>query len=54
LSRERDPSVFLRMLDRAHEFTARLAFGDLDALIATLTVCNAFDDSERRIMKLPK
>lgn len=53
LSRERDPSVFVRMLDRAHEFTARLAFRDLDALITTLTVCNAFDDSERRIMKLP-
>ncbi len=53
LSRDRDPSVFLRMLDHAHEFTARLAFGDLDDLLATLTTCNAFDDSELRRLRLP-
>jgi hypothetical protein len=53
LSHEQDSSVYLRMLDRAHEFTARLEFDDLDALIATLETCNAFDDSELRIMKLP-
>lgn len=53
LSRERDPTVFVRMLDHAHEFTARLDFHDLEQLLATLKSCNAFDDSERRIMKLP-
>jgi hypothetical protein len=53
LSRAQDASVYLRMLDHAHEFTSRLALGDLDALIATLRSCNAFDDSELRIMKLP-
>lgn len=53
LSHARDSGVYLRMLDHAHEFTARLDFEDLDALIATLESCNAFDDSELRIMKLP-
>lgn len=53
LSRQRDPTVFVRMLDHAHEFTARLDFRDLERLLATLASCNAFDDSERRIMKLP-
>jgi hypothetical protein len=53
LSRAQDPSVYIRMLDHAHEFTARLELGDLDALVATLESCNAFDDSELRIMKLP-
>jgi Fic family protein len=53
LSRQSDPSVYVRMLDHAHEFTARLDFGDLGQLLATLESCNAFDDSERRIMKLP-
>ena len=41
------------MLDHAHEFTARLELSDIDTLIATLESCNAFDDSELRIMKLP-
>jgi hypothetical protein len=53
LSRAQDSGTYLRMLDHAHEFTARLEFEDLDALIATLESCNAFDDSELRIMKLP-
>jgi hypothetical protein len=53
LSRAGDPVVFVRMLDRAHEFTARLDLVELEALLATLESCNAFDDSERRIMKLP-
>lgn len=53
LSHARAPRVFVRMLDRAQEFSARLEYSDLDALVATLEGCNAFDDSERRILKLP-
>lgn len=53
LSRRGDPRVFVRMLDHAHEFSSRLDVQDLDQLLATLESCNAFDDSERRILKLP-
>jgi hypothetical protein len=41
------------MLDRAQELAARLDYDDLEQLLATLTACNAFDDTDLRIMKLP-
>lgn len=53
LSRSDDPVVYVRMLDRAQEFASRLDFEDLDRLLAVLEDCNAFDDTDLRIMKLP-
>lgn len=53
LSRAEDPLVYPRMLDRAQELAARLDYDDLEQLLATLTACNAFDDTDLRIMKLP-
>lgn len=53
LSRAADPLVYPRMLDRAQEFAARLDYDDLERLLAVLTSCNAFDDTDLRIMKLP-
>lgn len=53
LSRAGDPLVYPRMLDRAQEFAARLDYDDLEQLLAVLTTCNAFDDTDLRIMKLP-
>jgi Fic family protein len=53
LSRSDDPVVYLRMLDRAQEFASRLDYDDLDRLLAVLAECNAFDDTDLRIMKLP-
>jgi Fic family protein len=53
LSRASDPRPYVRMLDRAQEFSSRLDYTNLESLLATLEACNAFDDSERRIMKLP-
>ncbi len=53
LSRDEDAVTFVRMLDRAQEYTSRLSFEDLDVLVKTLSQTNAFDDSGRRILKLP-
>ncbi len=53
LSRSDDPVVYLRMLDRAQEFASRLDYDDLTRLLAVLAECNAFDDTDLRIMKLP-
>lgn len=53
LSRAGDPLVYPRMLDRAQELAARLDYDDLEQLLAVLTTCNAFDDTDLRIMKLP-
>ena len=53
LSRRGDPSLVPRMLDRAHEFSARLDYAELDPLLDVLRSTNAFDDSETRIMKMP-
>ena len=38
---------------RARLFTDRLDFGELEPLQAVLRACNAFDDSGRRVMRLP-
>ncbi|MBW2461790.1 MAG: Fic family protein [Deltaproteobacteria bacterium] len=54
LSRDQAPRDYVRMLNRAHEFSSRLDFADLSALTRTLEDCNAFDDSGRRILRLPK
>jgi len=54
LSRDQAPRDYVRMLDRVHEFSSRLDYADLPALTRTLEECNAFDDSGRRILRLPK
>lgn len=41
------------MLDRAQELVARLSFADLGELVRTLESCNALDDSELKVMRLP-
>jgi len=53
LSRQGDPRVLPKALDRAHEYSSRLDYDDLGKLIQALATTNAFDDSESRIMKLP-
>ncbi|MCX4247492.1 Fic family protein [Paraliomyxa miuraensis] len=53
LSRSSDPAVVPRMLDRAQELASRLDYEDLERLIRVLTTCNAFDDTDLRIMRLP-
>lgn len=53
LSRQDDPHDYVRMLDRAQEFTSRLPLDDLGELIAVLERCNAFDDSGTRVMRMP-
>ena len=53
LSREDDTAVFLEVLDRAQEFVHQIDFTDLDAAIALMTRCNAFDDAAEAILILP-
>jgi len=53
LSRKGDPNPYLRMLDRAQNFSSRLDFGELQPVLDVLRACNAFDDSGKRILRLP-
>ena len=53
LSRKNDSIPFVRILDRAQEFVSRLSFSDLGEVVTTLKFCNAFDDSELKVMRLP-
>jgi Fic family protein len=53
LSRSGDTRLYPRMVDRAHEFSYRLDYLELEPLLRTLLEHNAFNDSETRIMTLP-
>jgi len=53
LSRRNDPSIYPKMLARAHEFSSLLRYESLEELTRTLTACNAFDDTERRSSSSP-
>ena len=42
MSRDRDPSAMIKVMDYAHAFTHALDFTDLERATATLERCNAF------------
>ncbi|MCF8246001.1 MAG: Fic family protein [Saprospiraceae bacterium] len=42
LTRQHDPTPYLRMMQRAHEFSATIAGDDMDAMKVHLEKCNAF------------
>jgi len=44
LTRQRDPSAYIRMLSRAHEFSATIVGEELDQMQAILEACNAFEE----------
>lgn len=51
LSRQREPEPLLRTLDRAQAFSAAIDFTDLQAGLAVLRACNAFErDTEARLL----
>jgi Fic family protein len=50
LSRKGDPAAYLRMLDRAQEFSASIDFSDLAAARRELTASNAFKDPKEGLL----
>lgn len=53
LSRQNDPSVYLKMLDKAYRFSSLLKYKDLSELESELTRCNAFKESAGNVLILP-
>jgi hypothetical protein len=53
LSRQSDPSVYLKMLERASIFSSLLKYQNLDELRSELTRCNAFKESAGNVLILP-
>ncbi len=52
LTRQQDPTVYIRMLQRAHEFSATIVGEDMDAMEKHLKDCNAFKDPNDAKMKM--
>jgi len=53
LTRNDDPQVLIRALDRAQDFTARIDFSDFDGAQATLEKCGAFEEGETARLRMP-
>lgn len=52
LSRKGEPSIYLRILDRAQEFSASIAFSDFAAAQRALTSANAFKDPKEGLLTI--
>jgi len=53
LTRQDDPEVLIRALDRAQDFTARIDFSDFDQARATMEACGAFGEDEGARLRMP-
>lgn len=53
LSRNKDPVPFVKMLDKAQEYTSRVDFSTFELAIETLTKSNAFKEPDEARLKLP-
>jgi dsDNA-binding SOS-regulon protein len=52
LTRKGEPDVYIKMLDRARQFSATLKGDDIDVIQQVLTESNAFTESEGVILKI--
>jgi hypothetical protein len=52
LSRKGDPTAYLRMLDRAQEFSASIDFSDMATALRGLTASNAFKDPKEGLLEV--
>ena len=52
LSRKMDPTAYLRMLERAQEFSAMIFGDDMDILEKHLEACNAFKEPDQGNLKI--
>jgi hypothetical protein len=53
LTRQGNTDPYIRMLDRAQEFTARIDFGDFDRALSQLRDCGAFLAATGGILRIP-
>lgn len=54
LSRKKDPIVYVKMLQRAQEFSATLKANDMNEAEIHLEACNAFKEHDNTILKIIK
>jgi Fic family protein len=52
LTRSGNPTVYIRMLQRAQEFSAKLIANNIEVLENELTLSNAFKESDKAILKI--
>ena len=54
LSREGDPTAFVKMLNRASSFSSKIRFINLDKAQVQLESCNAFKSPDEGKLIIPK
>jgi hypothetical protein len=54
LTRQGNTDPYLRMLDRAQDFTARIDFNDYERALARLRACDAFREPHEGKLRLPE
>lgn len=54
LTRHKDPVVYVKMLQRAQEFSATIKANDMNEAEIHLQVCNAFKEHDTAILKIVK
>lgn len=54
LTRQKDPEVYVKMLQRAQEFSATIKANDMDEAEMHLEACNAFKEHDKAILKIIK
>ncbi|HET9057370.1 MAG TPA: Fic family protein [Chitinophagaceae bacterium] len=52
LTRQGDPTAYVRMMLRAHEFSATIVGDDMDAMEKHLEACNAFKEHDKAKLKI--
>lgn len=54
LTRQKDPEVYVKMLQRAQEFSETIKANDMDEAEMHLEACNAFKEHDKAILKIIK
>ena len=54
LTRQQEPAPYIRMLKKAHQFSANVIGDDMDNMEALLTTANAFKEHNKAKLILPK
>jgi len=54
LTRKKDPIVYVKMLQRAQEFSATIKANDMNETELHLEACNAFKEHDKAILKIIK
>jgi hypothetical protein len=52
LTRQQDPSAYIRMLQRAQEFSSTITGDDMDGMENHLKACNAFKEPDQAKLKI--